>query len=85
MVHPTKEIMESWPAPNFVDPVTRGPELTVVNIIFIILVFVVVGLSAFTITIPCMLSQVSMSKSRLSGHFHYARLESFTGTSFTNC
>lgn len=63
MVHPTKEIMESWPAPNFVDPVTRGPELTVVNIIFIILVFVVVGLSAFTITIPCMLSQVSMSTS----------------------
>lgn len=48
MVHPTKEIMESWPAPNFVDPVTRGPGLTVVNIIFIILVFVVVGLRYYT-------------------------------------
>ena len=48
MVHPTKEIMESWPAPNFVDPATRGPGLTVVNIIFIILVFVVVGLRYYT-------------------------------------
>ena len=48
MVHPTKEVMESWPAPNFVDPVTRGPALTIVNVIFITLVFVVVGLRYYT-------------------------------------
>ncbi|KAM0802195.1 hypothetical protein BDR22DRAFT_140645 [Usnea florida] len=48
MVHPTKEIIESWPAPNFVDPVTRGPGLTIVNAIFITLVLVVVGLRYYT-------------------------------------
>ena len=48
MVHPTKEIIESWPAPNFVDPVTRGPGLTIVNGIFITLVLIVVGLRYYT-------------------------------------
>lgn len=48
MVHPTKEVMESWPAPNFVDPVIRGPGFTVVNIMFAVLVFVVVALRYFT-------------------------------------
>lgn len=43
-MHPTKEVIASWPAPNYVDPITRGPALTVVNIVFIILVFLVVGL-----------------------------------------
>lgn len=47
-MHPTKEIIEGWPAPNYVDPVTRGPALTIVNIIFIILVFLVVGLRFYT-------------------------------------
>ena len=48
MVHPTKEIIESWPAPNFVNPVTRGPGLTIVNGIFITLVLAVVGLRYYT-------------------------------------
>ena len=48
MVHPTKEIIATWPAPNFVDPVTRGPGLTIVNAIFITLVIVVVGLRYYT-------------------------------------
>ena len=47
-MHPTKEIIEGWPKPNYVDPVTRGPALTIVNIIFIILVFLVVGLRYYT-------------------------------------
>ena len=47
-MHPTKEIIESWPKPNYVNPITRGPALTVVNIIFIILVFLVVGLRYYT-------------------------------------
>lgn len=47
-MHPTKEIIDSWPAPNFKNPITRGSALTVVNIIFIILVFLVVGLRYYT-------------------------------------
>jgi len=47
-MHPTKEVIDSWPAPNFKDPITRGSALTVVNIIFIILVFLVVSLRYYT-------------------------------------
>ena len=47
-MHPTKEIIASWPKPNWVNPETRGPALTVVNIVFIILVFLVVGLRYYT-------------------------------------
>lgn len=47
-MHPTKEIIAGWPKHNWVNPETRGPALTVVNIIFIILVFVVVGLRYYT-------------------------------------
>ena len=48
IMHPTAEIIAGWPAPNYVNPVTRGSALTVVNIIFIILVFVVAGLRFYT-------------------------------------
>ncbi|KAL6713401.1 hypothetical protein ACLMJK_008866 [Lecanora helva] len=47
-MHPTKEIIASWPKPNYDNPETRGPALTIVNIIFIILVFVFVGLRYYT-------------------------------------
>ncbi|KAL8730098.1 MAG: hypothetical protein Q9166_004297 [cf. Caloplaca sp. 2 TL-2023] len=47
-MHPNKAIIDSWPKPNFVNPETRGPALTVVNIVFIILVFLVVGLRYYT-------------------------------------
>jgi len=47
-MHPTAEIIASWPAPNYVNPITRGSALTVVNIIFIILVCIVVGLRYYT-------------------------------------
>ena len=47
-MHPSAEIIASWPAPNFKDPVTRGSALTVVNVIFITLVMVVAGLRFYT-------------------------------------
>ncbi|KAL8706599.1 MAG: hypothetical protein Q9201_000346 [Fulgogasparrea decipioides] len=47
-MHPTKEIIAGWPKPNFVNPETRGPALTVVNIVFIILVVLVVALRYYT-------------------------------------
>ncbi|KAL8664208.1 MAG: hypothetical protein Q9168_007955 [Polycauliona sp. 1 TL-2023] len=50
-MHPTKEVIASWMSshtPNYVNPETRGPALTVVNIVFIILVFFVVGLRYYT-------------------------------------
>lgn len=47
-MHPTAEIIAGWPTPNYENPVTRGSALTVVNIIFIILVFVVAGLRFYT-------------------------------------
>ncbi len=47
-MHPTAEIIASWPAPNYVNPITRGSALTVVNIIFIILVCIVVALRYYT-------------------------------------
>ena len=47
-MHPTAAVIASWPKPNYVDPVTRGPALTIVNIIFIILVLIVVALRYYT-------------------------------------
>ena len=47
-MHPSAEIIASWPAPNFKDPVTRGSALTVVNVIFITLVVVVAALRFYT-------------------------------------
>lgn len=47
-MHPTKEVIASWPKANFKDPVTRGHALTIVNIIFIVLVFLTVGLRYYT-------------------------------------
>jgi hypothetical protein len=32
MKSPSLEVIESWPAPNYVDPETRGQSLLVVNI-----------------------------------------------------
>ncbi|KAL8823936.1 MAG: hypothetical protein Q9191_005431 [Dirinaria sp. TL-2023a] len=47
-MHPSAEVIASWPAPNFKDPVTRGSALTVVNVIFITLVVLVAGLRFYT-------------------------------------
>ena len=45
---PPPEVLLSWPAPNYQDPVTRGDALVVVNSIFITLVIVTVGLRLYT-------------------------------------
>ena len=33
-LHPPPEVLASWPTPNYIDPVTHGPGLTVVSILF---------------------------------------------------
>lgn len=47
-MHPDLAVIQSWPKPNYINPETRGPALTIVNIIFIILVFLIVGLRYYT-------------------------------------
>lgn len=37
---PPLSVIVSWPAPNYEDPVTHGPAILIVNIIFIVLVLV---------------------------------------------
>lgn len=39
---PPLAVLLSWPTPNYVDPVTHGPALLIVNLIFITLVVVAV-------------------------------------------
>ena len=41
---PPLSVLLTWPVPNYVDPVTRGNASLIVNIIFILLVVLVVGL-----------------------------------------
>ena len=43
MRNPPPEVIASWPAPNYVDPETRGQSLLIVNIILLTLCFVVLG------------------------------------------
>lgn len=45
---PPVEVLLSWPAPNYVNPVTRGNALLIINIIFITLVALTVGLRLYT-------------------------------------
>ena len=37
---PPINVILSWPTPNYVDPINRGPALLIVNIIFVTLVVV---------------------------------------------
>ena len=37
---PPLSVILSWPPPNYTDPVTRGPALLIVNIVFVALVVV---------------------------------------------
>ena len=46
--HIPVSVLLSFPAPNYVDPVTRGPSLVVVNAIFIALVTVIVLARLYT-------------------------------------
>ncbi|KAK4121502.1 hypothetical protein N657DRAFT_698954 [Parathielavia appendiculata] len=37
MREPPSEVVATWPAPNYTDPVTRGPELVIVELVFLFL------------------------------------------------
>lgn len=41
-------VRETWPQPNFVDPVTRGPALVIAVILFLLAAIAVVGLRCYT-------------------------------------
>jgi hypothetical protein len=45
---PPLSVIESWPTPNYVDPVVRGPENIILNLIFFPLVCLVIALRVFT-------------------------------------
>ncbi|KAH7563537.1 hypothetical protein BM1_00584 [Bipolaris maydis] len=45
---PPLSVILSWPAPNYHDPVTRGPALVIVNSIFIALTFLIVAARLYT-------------------------------------
>jgi hypothetical protein len=48
MYLPAPEQLAAFPAPNYVNPVTRGHELTVVNSVFLALATVFLGLRIYT-------------------------------------
>jgi hypothetical protein len=45
---PPAEVIASWPTPNYIDPVTRGPDLLIVSIVFTSLAFVLTSLRIYT-------------------------------------
>lgn len=45
---PPPDVLATWPKPNYVDPVTRGDALLIVNVVFISLSFSIVLLRIFT-------------------------------------
>lgn len=45
---PPFEVLLSWPTPNYVNPVTRGHALVVVNSVFLSIVIITVGLRLYT-------------------------------------
>jgi len=47
MRHPPKEVLATWPTPNYVDPVRRGPALMIVQIILVVLVTIFVGMRLY--------------------------------------
>ncbi len=47
MRSPPKDVVASWPAPNYDDPVTRGPALVIVEIIALCISTVCLGLRLF--------------------------------------
>lgn len=45
---PPASVIASWPAPNYVNPVRRGPGLLVVNVVFSSLAFILTVLRVYT-------------------------------------
>ena len=48
MQMPPLAVIESWPVPNYVNPVTRGPANIIINLIFFPLVCLVIALRVYT-------------------------------------
>jgi hypothetical protein len=42
------EMIASWPKPNYVDPIRRGPSIIILNIILYTLVLVIVSIRTYT-------------------------------------
>ena|SRR6266498_529200 len=42
-LHPPQSVIDSWPAPNYVDPVTRGNALVVISILLTVLSALIVA------------------------------------------
>ncbi|ESZ92858.1 hypothetical protein SBOR_6766 [Sclerotinia borealis F-4128] len=45
---PPPQILSTFPQPNYIDPVTRGPLLLIITVVFLPIVYIVVGLRTFT-------------------------------------
>ncbi|KAF7860370.1 hypothetical protein EAF04_008497 [Stromatinia cepivora] len=45
---PSPQILSTFPQPNYIDPVTRGPALLIITVVFLPIVYIVVGLRTFT-------------------------------------
>lgn len=45
---PPAEVLATWPTPNYVDPVTRGPAVNIVNIVLLSIAFIVTVLRLYT-------------------------------------
>jgi len=45
---PPMEVLLSWPLPNYVDPVSRGPAVLIVNIVTMSLAFLLTLLRLYT-------------------------------------
>lgn len=45
---PSPQVLSTFPQPNYIDPVTRGPALLIITIVFLPIVYIVVGLRTFT-------------------------------------
>ncbi|PYH65352.1 uncharacterized protein BO88DRAFT_446217 [Aspergillus vadensis CBS 113365] len=44
---PPAEVLATWPTPNYVDPVTRGPAVNIVNIVLLSIAFIVTVLRLY--------------------------------------
>lgn len=53
-IRPVPEsVLLSWPKPNYVDPIRRGPALVIVNSLLLPVAMAVVGLRLYTRVVIC--------------------------------
>ncbi len=48
MRSPPPEVLATWPKPNYVDPVTRGPALVIVELTALSLSSIILGMRLYT-------------------------------------